>query len=285
MASTNLTDVQYQVQKYWSPMATKQLRESLLLGSIVNKEYSGEIVKGGDQVRVYSVNAPTATTKTVGAVDSNTFSPSAISTSYVDVKADKHVTAAFEFADEVELMSLIDRENPEVMQSLVFSVEKAVNAALYTALVPSAAAPDHQIVKATMDASALLDVRKLCSAAKWDQLKGWYGLLDPKYYSDVLASQTLVSSDFGAADTPVIGGRVGLRRYGMQLAEDNSLAEGTAFFLHPDALLMVMAKDMAIKVSDLHPTGKHGILMSVDLIFGVVLGIEGAKKCIKVTTA
>jgi hypothetical protein len=285
MASTNLTDVQYQVQKYWSPMATKQLRESLLLGSIVNKEYSGEIRKGGDQVRVYSVNAPSATTKTVGAVDSNTFSPSAISTAYVDVKADKHVTAAFEFADEVELMSLIDRENPEVMSSLVFAVEKAVNSALYTALVPSAAAPDHQIVKASMDASALLEVRKLAAAAKWDQAKGWYGLLDPKYYSDVLAAQTLVSSDFGAADTPVIGGRVGLRRYGMQLAEDNSLAEGQAFFLHPDALLMVMAKEMAIKVSDLHPVGKHGILMSVDLIFGVALGIEGAKKCIKVTTA
>lgn len=285
MASTNLTDVQYQVQKYWSPMATKQLRESLLLGSIVNKEYSGEIRKGGDQVRVYSLNAPTATTKTVGTVDSNTFSPSAVSTAYVDVKADKHVTAAFEFADEVELMSLIDSGNPEVMDSLIFAVNKAVNSALYAALVPSAAAPDHQIVKATMDASALLDVRKLAAAAKWDQAKGWYGLLDPKYYSDVLAAQTLVSSDFGAADTPVIGGRVGLRRYGMQLAEDNSLAEGVAYFLHPDALLMVMAKEMAIKVSDLHPAGKHGILMSVDLIFGCALGIDGAKKCIKVTTA
>jgi len=285
MASTNLTDVQYQVQKYWSPVATKQLRESLLLGSIVNKEFSGEIRKGGDQVRVYSVAAPSATTKTVGAVDSNTFAPAAISTSYVDVKADKHVTAAFEFADEVELMSLIDRQNPEVMSSLVFAVEKAVNSALYAALVPSAAAPDHQIVKASMDASALLEVRKLAATAKWDPAKGWYGLLDPKYYSDVLAAQTLVSSDFGAADTPVIGGRVGLRRYGMQLAEDNSLAEGTAFFLHPDALLMVMAKEMAIKLSDLHPVGKHGVLMSVDLIFGVALGIEGAKKCIKVTTA
>lgn len=285
MASTNLTDVQYQVQKYWSPMATKQLRESLLLGSIVNKEYSGEIRKGGDQVRVYSLNAPTATTKTVGTVDSNTFSPSAVSTAYVDVKADKHVTAAFEFADEVELMSLIDSGNPEVMDSLIFAVNKAVNSALYAALVPSAAAPDHQIVKASMDASALLEVRKLAAAAKWDQAKGWYGLLDPKYYSDVLAAQTLVSSDFGAADTPVIGGRVGLRRYGMQLAEDNSLAEGVAYFLHPDALLMVMAKEMAIKVSDLHPAGKHGILMSVDLIFGCALGIDGAKKCIKVTTA
>jgi len=285
MASTNLTDIQYQVQKYWSPVATKQLRESLLLGSIVNKDYSGEIRKGGDTVRVYSVNAPAATTKTVGTVDSNTFSPAALSTAYVDVKADKHVTAAFEFADEVELMSLIDRQNPEVMAALVFAVEKAVNSALYAALIPSAAAPDHQIVKASMDASALLEVRKLAATAKWDQSKGWYGLLDPKYYSDVLQSQTLVSSDFGAADTPVIGGKVGLRRYGMQLAEDNSLAEGTAYFLHPDAMLMVMAKEMAIKVSDLHPAGKHGVLLSVDLIWGCALGISGGSKCIKVTTA
>jgi len=286
MASTNLTDIQYQVQKYWSPVATKQLRESLLLGSIVNKDYSGEIRKGGDTVRVYSVNAPTATTKTVGTVDSNTFAPSAISTAYVDVKADKHVTAAFEFADEVELMSLIDRENPEVMASLVFAVEKAVNAALYAALVPSAAAPDHQISGVTdLNSTQLLAVRKLAAQAKWDMSKGWFGLLDPSYYSDVLASQTLVSSDFGAADTPVIGGKVGLRRYGWQLAEDNSLAEDTAYFLCPDALLMVMAKEMAVKISDLHPAGKHGILMSVDLIYGVALGIDGAKKCIKVTAA
>jgi|NOAtaT_7_FD_contig_91_648992_length_2205_multi_9_in_0_out_0_2 hypothetical protein len=286
MASTNLTDIAAQVQKYWSPVATKQLRESLLLGSIVNKDYSGEIRKGGDTVRVYSVAAPSATTKTVGTVDSNTFAPSAISTSYVDVKADKHVTAAFEFADEVELMSLIDRQNPEVMASLVFAVEKAVNTALYAALVPSAAAPDHVINGVTdMNSTQLLAVRKLAAQAKWDMSKGWFGLLDPSYYSDVLASQTLVSSDFGASDTPVIGGKLGLRRYGWQIAEDNSLAEDTAFFLCPDALLMVMAKEMAVKISDLHPAGKHGILMSVDLIFGVALGIEGAKKCIKVTAA
>lgn len=286
MASTNLTDVQYQVQKYWSPVATKQLRESLLLGSIVNKDYSGEIRKGGDTVRVYSLNAPTATTKTVGTVDSNTFAPAAVSTAYVDVKADKHVTAAFEFADEVELMSLIDRGNPEVMDSLIFAVNKAVNSALYAALIPSAAAPDHQITGVTnLDATRLLEVRKLAAQAKWDMSKGWYGLLDPSYYSDVLASQTLVSSDFGAADAPVIGGKIGLRRYGWQIAEDNSLAEDTAYFLHPDALLMVMAKEMAIKVSDLHSASKHGVLMSVDLIFGCALGISGNQKVIKVTAA
>jgi hypothetical protein len=167
MASTNLTDVQYQVQKFWSPMATQQLRESLLLGSLVNKEYQGDLKKMGDTVRVYSVNAPTATTKTVGTSGSNEFSASAISTSYVDVKGDKHVTAAFEFADEVELMSMIESGNPEVMQSLVFSVEKAVNSALFTAMVPSAAAPDHQLGTVTdLNNTQLLSIRKLAAQAK-----------------------------------------------------------------------------------------------------------------------
>jgi hypothetical protein len=266
-------------------MATQQLRESLLLGSLVNKEYQGSLAKMGDRVRVYSVNAPSATTKTVGTSGSNEFSASAISTSYVDVTADKHVTAAFEFADEVELMSMIESGNPEVMQSLVFSVEKAVNSALYTAMVPSAAAPDHQLVTGDLNNTQLLAIRKLAAQAKWDTMKGWYGLIDPSYYSDVLAAQTLVSSDFGAADAPVISGKLGLRRYGFQIFEDNSLAEDVGYFFHPDALLMVMAKEMSIKVSDLHPVGKHGVLLSCDLIFGVALGIEGAKKCIKVTAA
>ena len=286
MASTNLTDVQYQVQKFWSPMATQQLRESLLLGSLVNKEYQGDLKKMGDTVRVYSVNAPTATTKTVGTSGSNEFTASAISTSYVDVKADKHVTAAFEFADEVELMSMIESGNPEVMQSLVFSVEKAVNAALYAAMIPSAAAPDHQLgAVSDLNNTQLLAIRKLAAQAKWDTMKGWYGLIDPSYYSDVLAAQTLVSSDFGAADAPVISGKLGLRRYGFQIFEDNSLGEDVGYFFHPDALLMVMAKEMSIKVSDLHPTGKHGVLLSCDLIFGVSLGIQGGLKCVKVTAA
>ena len=286
MASTNLTDVQYQVQKFWSPMATQQLRESLLLGSLVNKEYQGDLRRMGDRVRVYAINSPSATTKTVGSVDSNTFAPSAISTSYVDVVADKHVTAAFEFADEVELMSMIESGNPEVMQSLVFSVEKAVNSALYAALIPSAAAPDHQLGGVTdLNNTQLLSIRKLAAQAKWDTMKGWYGLIDPSYYSDVLAAQTLVSSDFGAADAPVISGKLGLRRYGFQIFEDNSLAEDVGYFFHPDALLMVMAKEMAIKVSDLHPTGKHGLLLSCDLIFGCALGVQGSVKAIKVTAA
>lgn len=286
MASTNLGDVQYQVEKYWSPVAMKQLRESLLLGALVNKDYQGDLKKGGDTVRVYQVAAPNATTTTVGTLNSNSFSPSAVTTSYVDIVANKHVTAAYEIADEVELMSLLNRDNPEVISSLVFSVEKAVNTALYAAMVPSAAAPDHLLNLVTdLNNTQLLDIRKLAATAKWETSKGWYGLIDPSYYSDVLASQSLVSSDFGAADAPVISGKLGLRRYGFQIFEDNSLATDVGYFFHPDAVHMVMAKELSIKISDLHPTGKHGFLISVSLIFGTALGIDGGKKCIKVLAA
>jgi hypothetical protein len=286
MASTNLGDVQYQVEKYWAPVAMKQLRESLLLGALVNKDYQGDLKRGGDTVRVYQVNAPSASTTTIGTTNSNVFTPSAVSTSYVDIVANKHVTAAYEIADEVELMSLLNQGNPEVVQSLVFAVEKAVNTALYTAMVPSTSAPDHLLNSVTdLNNTQLLAIRQLAAAAKWDTMKGWYGLIDPSYYSDVLASQTLVSSDFGAADTPVISGKLGLRRYGFQIFEDTSLTTDVGYFFHPDAVHLVMAKELSIKISDLHPTGKHGFMLSVDMIFGTALGIDGGKKCIKVLAA
>jgi len=48
MALTSLQEVQGQVQEFWAPIFTKQLRENLMLGSLVSKEYEGSIKKGGD---------------------------------------------------------------------------------------------------------------------------------------------------------------------------------------------------------------------------------------------
>lgn len=42
MVQSNLADVTNQIQEYWSPLFTKELRESLLLGSLVNREYEGK---------------------------------------------------------------------------------------------------------------------------------------------------------------------------------------------------------------------------------------------------
>lgn len=41
MAVTDLAAITNQIQKVWSPLFTKELREQLLLGSLVNKDYQG----------------------------------------------------------------------------------------------------------------------------------------------------------------------------------------------------------------------------------------------------
>jgi hypothetical protein len=285
MSVTKLAEVADQIQKYWSPLFTKQLRESLLLGGLVDKRYEGAITKGGDTVRVSQVNAPTGQLLTVGT-DADSFDTEAVSTNFVDIKADKRAVAAYEFEDLVSLQSQIAMENPEVMESLRYAMAKQINDYLYSLTAPSTSAPDHVINSVTdFNAAQLAAVRLLAAQAKWPNDGQWYCIVDPSYYSDLLNAQTLVSSDFGAQDAPVIGGQIALRRFGFNTLEDNSRATDKALIFHPSYLHMVSQPEVQVKISDMHSSKKFGMVMSVDMVFGAKLGIEGSKKHISVVAA
>jgi len=282
MSVSDLNAVANQIQKYWSPIFTKQLRESLLLGSLVDKKYQGEIKRQGDTVRVSQVNAPQGQLLTVG-VDADSFATQAISSSFVDIKADKRAVAAYEFQDLVELQSQISQENPEVMEALRFAMAKQINDYLYSLVAPSTSAPDHDVGSVTdFNATQLASVRTLAAKALWPTTPGWYGLIDPQYYSDLLNATTLVSTDFGATDAPLINGQIALKRLGFNIFEDNSRPADYGLFFHPDFLHMVSQTAVQVKISDLHSHKKFGVVMSVDMVFGAKLGIAGNVKHIKV---
>lgn len=283
MSVTTLSAVQEQIQKYWAPRYSKQLRESLLLGSLVNKEYKGEIKEGGDEVTVSQIMAATGELRTVG-VDADSFSSESAQMMEVKIKADKRAVASFEFSDLVKLQSQLDQEDPQVLEALNFGMEKQINDYLYSLVNPSTSAPDHLVSGVTdFNASQLGACRTLAAQAKWMKNPGWYALLDPQYYGDILNAVTLVSSDYGATDAPIIGGNVALKRMGFNIFEDNSRAADYGLLFHPDFLHMVQQTEVQIKVSDLHSQKKFGVLLSVDLIFGAKLGISGNLKHIKVT--
>jgi len=280
MTTTTLADVSEQIQKYWSPMFTKELRESLLLGSLVNKEYDGEIKKGGDTVYVSQVNAPNGQLLTVGT-DADAFSTEAVSTSRIAIQANKRAVAAYEFEDLVSLQSQIDMERSDVRESLMFAMNKQINDYLYSLVSPSTATPDHELVSTDMNAAQLSAIRKLAAQAKWGA-GAWYGLTDPSYYSDILDDTTLSSADYGATDAPIIGGQLARNRFGFSILEDNSRSEDYGLFFHPDFMHMVMQQAVQVKVSDLHAQKKFGFVLSVDVVFGAALGIDGDKKHIRV---
>ena len=275
-------DIQEMVVKAWSDVFMQELREALLLGALVNKDYSGSLAQLGDEVSVSQINAPQGETRTVG-VDADSFNPSALSATTVKVKADKRFVASYEFEDTVMLMSQLGAKDSEIRQSLVFAVSQQINDYLYSLVAPSAA-PDHTVTGVTdFNASQVSNVRKLAAQAKWMNNKPWYLLADPSYYTDILNAQTLTSSDYGAADAPVISGQVALKRFGFNILEDNSKATDTALAFHPDFLLWVMKQDITFKESDLHSNKKFGFVMSADLIGGAKLGIAGDVKHITVT--
>lgn len=285
MAQTTLTEVTNQVQKYWAPQFTKKLRENLLLGSLVNKDYIGSIAAQGDTVRVSSLTDFTGQLLTVGT-NADAFTPEAAAMTHIDIKADKRAVASVEFVSTAELQSQLSHNNPAVMDSMMFAINRQINAHLVSLISPSVAAPDHVLNSVTdLNASQLNAIRLLAAQAKWPDMPGWYGLIDPSYYSDLLNAVTLTSSDYGASDAPMVGGKIGLKRFGFNLFEDNSKSVDTALFFHPAFMHMVMQTEVQIKISDLHSNLKFATVMSADVIFGAKLSGQGSLMHITVTAA
>ena len=283
MSRTTLTEVQNQIQKFWSPMFSKQLREDLLLPSLVNKEYDGEIKKGGDTVYVSQINAPSGERRTVG-VNADSFNPEALSTSRISIVADQRISASYEFDDLVDLQSQIGDQNSQIRQALLFAVEKQLNDYLYSLVAPSASAPDHTITGVTDFNSAQLSaVRVLAAQAKWDKMKNWYLLADPQYYGDLLDDTTLASSDFNGGDLPIVNGQMSRRRFGFDIFEDNSRTADYGLAFHPDFLHLVMQQGVRFKISDQHANKRFGFVISVDFVCGASLGIDGDEKHITIT--
>ena len=284
MSSTLLSDVTNQVEKFWSPIFMKELRQSLLLGSLVSKDYNGQIKNLGDTVYVSQINSPVSGLRTAGT-DAESFNSETMSTTRVAIQANKRAVASFEIEDLVMLQSQIGAQDSEIRASLMYAVEKQINDYLKTLVAPSTSAPDHLINSVTdLNAANLSAVRLLAAQAKWAKEKGWYGLIDPSYYSDILNASTLTSSDYTGGDAPIVAGQVANKRFGFNLFEDNSLNTDRALFFHPDFMHMVMQQEARFKISDLHSNGKFMFRISVDVIFGAALGISGANKHIVVSS-
>jgi len=282
MTVTDIAAVADQIQTYWSPLFTKELRASLLLGSLVSKEYEGEIKKGGDTVRVTQQNSVTGETRTVGT-DADEFGTSKITTEKIDIKADKRFVAAVELEDLVDLQSQIDGKGSETRDALMYGLQEQINTYLYGLVAASAATPDHVIASvADLNNAALSAYRVLAGQAKWPKSKPWYALLDPKFYMDIGKDTTMSSSDYNSGDPVIVNGEVSTKRYGFNCIEDNALGADHGLFFYEDFLHFVTQTEVQVKLTDLHGNKRFGYVLSVDLIGGAKLGIAGNVKHIQV---
>lgn len=287
MVQTRIEDVQDQVQMWWSPLFVAELIESTPIIALLNRDYDGEIKNGGDTVRVSQIKRPVGETKTIGVAGDSDFTPEVLVTAKVDVKADKRFIAAFDFSDLVELQSQIGSQDSAIRQAMLEAVQIQVNNYVYSLVAPVAGN-----IFTSIDPLTAEDVRGYRAKAgklKWDKSKAWYGLLEPFYYSELMGDTTLASTDF-VNDQPTVGGEIVTRRYGFNIIEDNSdglitlspISEKAGIFFHPDFMYLVMQRGATFKVSDNHSNNNFGFKISVHMIGGAKIGIEGDLKHITV---
>ncbi|NIQ04727.1 MAG: hypothetical protein GWO20_03040 [Candidatus Korarchaeota archaeon] len=277
MAGTELTQVQSAIQDIWSSLFMDDLYQDNLLINLVNKDYSGDLRDVGDNVRVNRIDKMTGQTLTINkAGGGRTFTPEAVTTTGVQVVADRRFVASADFADLVDVQSMLDpmsARSQEIRSVMVAAISEQINTYLYSLVAPASS-----VVAATMNATVLAGARKYGAEQFWERSKGWYGLLGPSYWEDMLLDATLTSGDY-VDDRPVVGGQKGMRRFGLNLFEDNSAGNADrGLFFHPDFLYYVQQYEPRFKVSDKHAQGEFAYVMSVDLVAGAKLGHSGDVK-------
>lgn len=282
MAQTNKDEVTNAVQTFWSSLFMDELRQQNILMNLVNRDYEGEIKDMGDTVKITQINKPTGETLTIGTGADRTFTPEAMSISSGSLTANKRFVASFDIDESAMMQSMIDPTGPkatEIRLALVDAVNTQINTFLLSLVAPTTTTAS----TATMTAAILASVRELAGTQKWGRNKPWYGIVAPNYWADILVDSTLASADY-TDDKPMVGGQQGLKRFGFNLFEDDSISDQAVFF-HPDFVHFVTQYEPRFKISDKHAQGEFAYIMSVDLIGGGVLGINGANKHTKVQVA
>jgi hypothetical protein len=80
----------------------------------------------------------------------------------------------------------------------------------------------------------------------------------------------------------MVAGEIATKRFGFNILEDNSRSADFGLFFYPDWCHFVTQQQVQVKVSDLHAQKKFGYVLSVDLVGGAALGVDGDVKHIKV---
>ncbi len=277
MAVTELGQISSTIAEFWPSLFMEDLKEDHVLVNLINRDYSGALQDIGDSVNVNQIDAMTGQTLTIDqAGGARTFTPEALTTTGVKVTADRRFIASIDITDLASLQSLLDpmsSGSQAIRREMLYAVGAQLNSYLYGLLAPTVSS-----VAATMSATELAGIRKYGSQQKWSRTKGWYGLVGPSYMEDMLLDATLTSGDY-VDDRPVVGGQKGLRRFGLDLFEDNSAGNADrGLFFCPDFLYLVMQQAPRFKISDKHSSGELAYMLSVDLIGGAKLGHDGAVK-------
>lgn len=253
------------IPEIWSQQMYDELRNNVMFLNFFETKYVQDL-QFGDIVRVNQIAAPAAESLTD---DTAAFNTQSLVVNQKSVTVDRRISAAFDISDLAQLQALSFQQ--EAISALSYAIRKKLEEQIIAALIPSAAAPDHDIAPATPGTLAGVDVatmRGLLSTALVP-VSGRALMLAPSYYTDLLNETKIMSRDFTSGNSAEAG--VADAFLGFQIMEHNLLANDVGYAAHPSAMSIVIQQQPRVQISNLHPTGYYGYRVSADLVVGFSL--------------
>lgn len=257
---TGTADLAAIIPEIWAGPTYMNLKKNLPKASFFEKPYDG-IMSVGDTVNVQTMAQATGEILTD---DEAEFSSEALVVTNQAIVINKRFSSSFEVSDLAKLQSMDFAAMAQ--NELVYAVAKQWEGYVAGLLVPSAAAPDHQIspvVAGNLGAEDLASAKLLLDLQFVPQTDR-VAFLSPSYFSQLLTKQLVVSRDYTASNSIQSG--VVDQLLGFTIVMDMSLASNTGYFCHKSALHTVMQGGLRIKISDQHSSRRYQYVISADMV-------------------
>lgn len=253
------------VPEVWSQKFYDVLLDRLPFIDSVDRSYEGEIQSMGDIVNISSI--PEFSEATLLAEGAKGDAESVTITGQ-QLTINSRAYKDFIITKRAQLQSLPFMDG--LRDKAIFSIMKKMQADIITAIVPSAATPDHTIAYdsgTTLALADILEAKELLDTQNVPE-ENRVMVVGAAGYNDLFNITGFTSRDFIPAGSPLTSGSITTPIAGFTTKMTNVVST-TTYCFHPSFLTIAVQDALNISVYDLGVDGTRGSRINVDVLYGI----------------
>lgn len=253
------------IPEVWSARFYDVLLAKLPFMSSVDQSYSGEIANLGDIVNIATVpEFDQATLLAEGAsADADSIT---LTTQQLTINSRAHKDVIVTKKSQLQSLPFMD----QLRDKMIYSIQKKMQADIISNIVPSAAAPDHQI---SYDAGTTLALADILEAKELLDLQDVsedmrVGVVGAAQMNDLFNITGFISRDFIPAGSPLTSGAINTPIAGFEM-KMTTVVGNTSYWFHPSFLTIAVQQSLNIALYDLGVDGNRSNRLNADILYGI----------------
>jgi len=253
------------VPEIWSSRFYDVLLAELPFNQSISRDYEGEISDLGDIVNVSTVPE---FSDAIELAEGARNDADAVTVTKQQLTINKRLVKDFIVTKRAQLQSLPMMD--KLREHAVYAIMKKMQSLIIADIVPSAAAPDHDIAFTSGTTLALADIlagKQLLDDANVSEANRKM-ISGTAQYNDLFNISGFTSRDYIPAGSPLTSGSIQTPVLGFEPMMTSELGN-VSYLFHPEFMTMAIQDNLNIEVFNLGSDGKRANRVNVDLLFGL----------------